>query len=259
MTPRRGDRTSLALHVHTALSALSQGNQDHALHHRWRDVLAADDDEKLFDGLKLLSRALAELRRQVEACPWIEASKPMHLANIKGWGILLSAKSLHTPAKSHMGLLQSQQLNHLLSLNDTLVQWYPRARLRTSTIATLKGRIDALLEEVRTSDLEQELKGYIVAQLSALAWALANLDYFGTDGVYEIVTAVMARHRARSVPPTDDPQAAKMFQKFGVLNVRFWRMLDYVVQLEHGRAAVEALWKSFFSDGGPPALPPPGI
>jgi hypothetical protein len=166
---------------------------------------------------------------------------------------MLSAKSFNTPLNQQKAKpLDEQRLNNLVSLNDTLRLWYPQGRLKHSAEVLLKRRLDRLLEEVKSSDLPQELKAFIITQLSTLAWALSNFQFFGAEGVYEIVTSVAARSRATTGEQRDSPSARKYNRLVG----RFWRLLDNTVQLNRGRAALGELWETLISGAGPPALPP---
>jgi hypothetical protein len=80
------DRTSLAHHVYEVLSKLSKSSLDWPVYHALKKTLDADDDEKLFEGLKLLLRALRELKRQVEACPMLVVVKNDSLAEYRNMG-----------------------------------------------------------------------------------------------------------------------------------------------------------------------------
>ena len=252
----RTHQNSLAHNLHDVLTRLGGANKDWPLYHALAKILDADD-EKLFEAAKVLSRNIRVLKAQVQTCQQLRASKDMHLKNLDAWEAMLAAKRFNTPLKEHSSLLTEQNLNHLVSLNDTLSFWNPQPSLNSSTLASLRRRLNRMLEEVQGSTLQPELRAFLISELSTLVWALSNAEELGTENVYEIVTGVVARSRVMWAKE-QAPQAEPVFRRFTKVASLIWRGLGGVVHVNRGVAAFRELWDMSTSGGGPPLLPPAG-
>lgn len=232
---------------------LSAVQGEKRLHQAWKEVLQAENSVQVLEGLMLLNRSLRILKEQVAQCELITNRQDIYLPCLREFEKLLDPGSMQAQAKQFAGILNKNHVDHLFTLHGQIRLWYPQGILQQNAASELKREIDELTERVKTAELKSDLKAFVIAQLSTVSWAIANIDHLGVEGVHEIVASVMARSRSEFAR-YDKTQAAEAGELVGQPLKRVWDTLDGVILVNKGREAVEGIWGSI----GQWFLPPAG-
>jgi hypothetical protein len=191
------ENRSLALHMREVFARLPNGNVP--LHNAWRSVLQVEgDDSAIYDGLRLLNRALDRLEAQImNSRRMSDSSKKIVLPIVNNMQASVKITNLSHTSNAYSSHFSGEKLDKLTLIADQLGAEFPEPQLRDKDIETIKGALRDLDQLLSETDLDPLLQSILTAHILQMRWALENHAIVGLDGLYDVLGRSFADfHRA---------------------------------------------------------------